>query len=59
MWERGLQHHAGRAAHTNLVMQSVTHENGFSNEQDTWGVHQLETATGGNAWGYQLLHKKT
>lgn len=40
-------------------MQSVTHEIESSNEQDTWGVHQLETAMGGKAWGYQLLHKKT
>lgn len=40
-------------------MQSVTHEIESSNEQDTWGVHQLETATGENAWGNRLLHKKT
>lgn len=48
-----------RKSCTNLVMQSVTHEIEFSNEQDTWGAHQLETATGANAWGYQLLHEET
>lgn len=40
-------------------MQSVTHEIEFSNEQDTWGVHQLETATGANARGYWLLLQET
>lgn len=33
-------------------MQSVRNEIEFSNEQDTQGVHQLETAMGGKAWAY-------
>lgn len=41
-----------RKSCTNLVMQSVRNEIEFSNEQDTQGVHQLETAMGGKAWAY-------
>lgn len=35
-------------------MQSVTHEIEFSNEQDTWGVHQLETADGRKRLGLSV-----
>lgn len=41
-----------RKSCTNLVMQNVRNEIEFSNEQDTQGVHQLETAMGGKAWAY-------